>query len=180
MKLRHKLVNWMWSTWIGDLYFRYLIWVDAKAYKLPKFMSPKEMATIIKEHSLLADGVNVVKGKVNQLVTERNASEYHRVLSNVDNMIDLSKNDKEDGRNAMAQVVHEIAVKKGNRDIVTPQDKLNMINQRIDDMKELHAHIEKRNLFRAHRKAVLENKAEEAEQLLKTIQEKYGKRSQQH
>lgn len=180
MKLRYKLVNWMWSTWIGDLYFRYLIWMDAKAYKLPKFMSPKEMATIIKEHSLTADAVNIVKGKVNTLVTERTANEYHRVLSSVDNMIDLSKNDRNDGRSAMAEVVHEIAVKKGNKDIVTPQDKLNMINQRIEDYKELHAHIEKRNLFRAHRKAVLEKNEEVATELLKTIQEKYGKRSQQH
>lgn len=176
MKLRYKLINWIWSTWIGDLYFRYLIWVDAKADKLPRFMSPKEMATIIKEHSLLADGVNVVKGKVNTLVTERTSNEYHRVLSKVDDMIDLSKNEANDGRNAMAQVVREIAVKKGNRDIVTPQDKLNMINQRIDDYKELHAHIEKRNLFRAHRKAVQANNPELAAELLKTIQERYGKR----
>jgi len=177
MKLKYKLTNWLWSTWIGDLYFRYLVWADAKADKLPKFMTPKEMATIIKEHSLLAEGVTAVKGKVNELVSEKTATEYHRVLSSVDNMVELAKNEKDDGRSMMAQVVHEIAVKKGNRDIVTPQDKLNMIHQRIEDYKELHAHIEKRNLYRALRKAANEGDKAKVAELQKTIQEKYGKRS---
>ena len=177
MKLRYRLENWLWSTWVGDLYFRYLAWLDRKGEKPLKFYSPKELATIIKEHSLMRDGVNEVKHQVNELVTTRSASEYHRVLSKTDNIIDFAKNNKGDGRSELAKVVREISVKKGNIDIVTPQDRLNMINQRIEDMYELHAHIEKRNLLRALRKASNEGDKEKVAELQKTIQEKYGKRS---
>ena len=177
MKLRYKITNWLWSTWIGDLYFKYLIWIDAKADKLPRYLSPKELATIVKEHSMLYEGVAQVKRKVNSLITTRTSSEYNRVLSSVDNLVDLAKNEKDDGKAVLAAITHEIAVKKGNRDIVTPQDKLNMINQRIEDYKELHAHIEKRNLYRALRKAATAGDKEKVAELQKTIQEKYGKRS---
>lgn len=177
MTLKQKIVNWLYSTWLGDLHLRYLIWMDSKAETNVRFLSPKEMATIIKEYSLLSEGVTKVKSKVNSLVSARSAEEYHKTLSELENMIDLSADDNNDhARVQFGNIVRDISVKKGNKDIVTSQDKLNMIHQRIDDYKELHAHQAKRNLLRQLRKAKVENNQELVKQLEQELQDKHGQR----
>lgn len=175
MKRYYKVRNWIYSTWIGDLYLKFLIWKDSKASTGPRFLTPKEAATIIKEYSLMAEGVTKVKRTVNQLVVAQSKEEYHRVLSELNNMIDLSEyDDNDEARRNFGNVIREISVKKGNQDIVTPQDKLVMIHQRIEDYKELHAHMEKRKLFRELRKAREENNVELVQQIETQIKEKYG------
>jgi hypothetical protein len=173
----YKLRNWLYSTWIGDLYLSFLIWKDAKTDSGPRFLTPGEAATIIREYSLLTQGVTKAKKTVNALVASKSKEEYHRVLSELNNMIDLSDYDDNDvSRRQFGNVIREISVKKGNQDIVTPQDKLNMIHQRIEDYKELHAHQAKRNLMRQLRKARQENNQELAKQLETELREKYGQR----
>lgn len=173
----YKLRNWLYSTWIGDLYLSFLIWKDAKTDSSPRFLTPGEAATIIREYSLLTQGVTKAKKTVNALVASKSKEEYHRVLSELNNMIDLSDYDDNDvSRRQFGNVIREISVKKGNQDIVTPQDKLNMIHQRIEDYKELHAHQAKRNLMRQLRKARQENNQELAKQLETELREKYGQR----
>lgn len=177
MNLKYKLLNWMWSTWIGDLYLRLLIWKDSQSQSGPRYLTPGEAATIVREYSMLTQGVTKAKQTVNALVTSRSKSEYHRVLSELENMIDLSDYGNNDAaRRQFGNVIREISVKKGNQDIVTPQDKLNMIHQRIDDYKELHAHQAKRNLLRQLRKAKQENNEELVKQLETELQVKYGQR----
>jgi len=175
MTLRQRLLNYIYSTWVGDLYLRYLIWADAKANVGPRYLTPGEMATVIKEYSLLAEGVTKVKSKVNTLVASRSKEEYHKTLSELENMIDLSDEDNDSARAKFGNIVREISVKKGNKDIVTPQDKLNMIHQRIEDYKELHAHQAKRTLMRQLRKAKQGNDLEEVKRLETEFQEKYGR-----
>lgn len=173
----YKLRNWVYSTWIGDLYLSFLIWKDAKIDSGPRFLTPGEAAQIIREYSLLTQGVTKAKKTVNALVASKSKEEYHRVLSELNNMIDLSDYDDNDvSRRQFGNVIREISVKKGNQDIVTPQDKLNMIHQRIEDYKELHAHQAKRNLMRQLRKARQENNQELAKQLETELREKYGQR----
>lgn len=173
----YKLRNWLYSTWIGDLYLSFLIWKDVKTDSGPRFLTPGEAATIIREYSLLTQGVTKAKKTVNALVASKSKEEYHRVLSELNNMIDLSDYDDNDvSRRQFGNVIREISVKKGNQDIVTPQDKLNMIHQRIEDYKELHAHQAKRNLMRQLRKARQENNQELAKQLETELREKYGQR----
>ena len=173
----YKLRNWLYSTWIGDLYLSFLIWKDAKTDSGPRFLTPGEAATIIREYSLLTQGVTKAKKTVNALVASKSKEEYHRVLSELNNMIDLSDYDDNDvSRRQFGNVIREISVKKGNQDIVTPQDKLNMIHQRIEDYKQLHAHQAKRNLMRQLRKARQENNQELAKQLETELREKYGQR----
>lgn len=175
MNIIYKVRNWIYSTWIGDLYLQFLIWKDSQVSTGPRYLTPKEAATIIREYSLLSEGVTKVKKTVNELVMARSKDEYHRVLSQLNNMIDLSEYDDNDqARRQFGNVIREISVKKGNQDIVTPQDKLNMIHQRIEDYKELHAHMEKRKLLRELRKARQENNKELADQLEIQIKGKYG------
>lgn len=176
MKLRYKIVNWLWSTWIGDLYLRFLIWKDEQTTTGPRYLTPKEAATIIKEYSLLAEGVTKVKKTVNQLVASQSKEEYDKVLRELHNMIDLAEYDNDEARAQFGRIVREISVKKGNKDIVTPQDKLNMIQQRIEDYKELHAHQAKRTLMRQIRKAKQNNDLEELKRLETQFQEQYGQR----
>lgn len=173
----YRLRNWVYSTWIGDLYLSFLIWKDAKVDNGPRFLTPGEAAQIIREYSLLTQGVTKAKKTVNALVASKSKEEYHKVLSELNDMIDLSDYDENDhSRRQFGNVIREISVKKGNQDIVTPQDKLNMINQRIEDYKELHAHQAKRNLMRQLRKARQENNQELTKQLETELREKYGQR----
>lgn len=153
MKVIYKIRNWIYSTWVGDLYLQFLIWKDSKSEVGPRFLTPKEAATIIREYSLLSEGVTKAKKKVNQLIASKSKEEYHRVLSELNNMIDLSEyDDNDEARRNFGNIIREISVKKGNQDIITPQDKIDMLHRRIQDMKELHAHIEKRNKIRQLRK----------------------------
>lgn len=179
MKLTDRVMNWIYSTWIGDLYFKYLVWLDSKDDKSNiRYLTPGEAATIIREYSLVAEGVIKVKGKVNKLVSAKSKEEYHRVLNEIENMVLLASDpaDEDPARAQFANVIRQMAVKKGNRDIVTPQDKLNMIHQRIEDYNELHAHINKRTLMRQLRKAKQNNDLEEVKRLELEFQEKYGQR----
>ena len=176
MTLKTKIVNWLYSTWLGDLHLRYLIWRDSRAEVGPRYLTPKEMATVIKEYSLVAEGVTKVKKKVNALVASQSKEEYHRILSELENMIDLSEDDTDSAKAKFSQIVRDISVKKGNKDIVTSQDKLNMIHQRIDDYKELHQHQAKRNLMRQLRKARQDKNQELIQQLETELREKHGQR----
>lgn len=177
MPIKNRILNWIYSTWIGDLYFKYLIWIDSKSKSNVRFLTPGEAATIIREYSLVSEGVVRVKSKVNQLITAKTKEEYHKVLSEVENMILLAGQEKYESPDKLrfANIVREMAVKKGNKDVVTPQDKLNMIYQRIEDYKELHQHQAKRNLMRQLRRARQEKNVELVTQLEAELKGRYGR-----
>ena len=177
MNLKNRLINWIYSTWIGDLYFRYLVWQDSKKDTDIRYLTPKEAAQVIREYSLVSEGVKRVKKKVDQLINSRDKGEYHRVLTEIEDMILLAADPKNEdpGRLQFANVVRQMAVKKGNKDIVTPQDKLDMIHKRIEDYKELHAHQAKRSLMRQIRKAKQENNQVLLLELETEFKEKYGR-----
>ena len=178
IRLRRKLQTYLVNSWLGGLYLNFLIWRQTKEntqkYQVDALGRPT--GQIIREYSLIAQGVSKVKRTINNMIGKRDAEEYHKTLSKVDNMVDLAKHEEGSGASVLAEVAREIAVKKGNVDIATPQEKLSMINKRIDDYKELHAHQAKRNLLRQLRKARLENNQELVKQLEQELQEKHGQR----
>lgn len=154
IRMRRKLQTYLVNSWLGGLYLDFLIWRQTKenTQKYQTDVLGRPVGQIIREYSLLAQGVSKVKRTVNKMIGKRDAEEYHKTLSSMDNMVDLAKHEAGSGQSKLAEVAREIAVKKGNVDIATPQEKLSMINKRIDDMKELHKHIEKRNKLRQLRK----------------------------
>lgn len=154
IRLRRKLQTLLVNSWFGSLYLNYLIWRQTKEnmQKYETAIGSKPVNQIIREYNLIAQGVSKVKRTVNNLIGKREAQEYHKVLSTIDNMVDLAQHEEGSGQSELAKITRQIAVKKGNVDIATPQEKLSMINKRIDDMKELHEHIEKRNKLRQLRK----------------------------
>lgn len=175
---KRKIQTWLVNSWVGSLYVNYLIWKQTKEsmQKYETTIASQPVGQIIREYSLLTMGVSKVKRTINTLIGRREAVEYHRVLTTVDNMIDLAPHEQGSGQSEIARITHEIAVKKGNVDIATPQEKLSMINKRIDDYKELHAHQAKRTLMRNLRKARQENNLELVKQLETELQDKYGQR----
>lgn len=178
IRLRRKLQTFLVNSWLGGLYLNFLIWRQTKEnmQKYETAIGGKPVNQIIREYSLIAQGVSKVKRTVNSLIGKREAQEYHKVLSTIDNMVDLAQHEEGSGKSELAKITREIAVKKGNVDIATPQEKLSMINKRIDDYKELHAHQAKRNLLRQLRKARAENNQELVKQLEQELQDKHGQR----
>lgn len=88
----NKLVNWFYSTWLGGLYFELLLWLDRRNEKKQlRYLTPKEMAQIVRQYSILGEGVKEIKSKVNTLIQSRNKEEYDKVLKEIDDMVVLAE-----------------------------------------------------------------------------------------
>ena len=171
------ILVWFYSTYLGGLYFEFLLWLDRRNSNPTKLLSPKEMAQIIRESNKTFDGVSRIKAKVATLVTSNSKEEYERVLSEIEDLMNLA--DWEIGANTQqgqfAELLKNIYVKHGNRDIVTNTDKAKMIEGRIQDMHELWADKEKRKLLRDIRKAGQEGDNHLLNKLQTELRTKYGR-----
>lgn len=176
-KVLNSLSSWFYTTWAGNLYFNLLLFIDRKFNKQDRFLSPKEIAQVVKQYSLLHEGVNQIKRKIDTLVKSKSKEEYSRVLGELENMVDLSERDMDTPQGRFAEMLRQIAVKKGTVDIVTHTDKAKMIDQRIGDMYELQDHIVKRTLLRKIRTARSNGEVKEASKLEKEYLGKYGRSS---
>lgn len=155
-KLVSKLRQIFYTSWLGNVYFELLLYIDRKSSK--KYLSHKEVTQIIREYSLLGEGVREVKGKINTLIKSRSAEDYHKVLGQIEDMMNLAERKADDPKSQLAKVLRNMYVKKGTVDIANDMDRAKMIDQRIKDTYELHDHIEKRNKLRKLRKERNEKK----------------------
>jgi hypothetical protein len=133
------------------------------------------MAQIIRESSQITDGVILMKQKVNKLVRAKSKEEYQKTLEEIEDLVPYSEEEIGTDRAKFAEILREMYVKKGSKDIVTATDKAKMIDQRIQDMHELHAHINKRNLLREIRSARNQGNATQANKLEQEFMIKYGR-----
>ena len=61
----NKLINWFYTTRLGGLYFDFLLWSDRrKERKQLRYLTPKEIAQVVRQYSLIREGVKEVKSKV--------------------------------------------------------------------------------------------------------------------
>lgn len=161
----NKIGVWLLSSPIGNLYFEFLLWLDRRQSK--QYLNAKEVAQIIREYSLLGEGVKELKFKINSLTKSKDSVEYNNVLSEIEDLISLTKAPEDSPKSAMAKVLRDIAVKKGDRDINSVTDHAKMIEKRIQDMYELQEHKVQRNLLRQIRKAKQEGNTKLVEELEK-------------
>jgi hypothetical protein len=176
MKLiKGKLTNWFYSTYVGGLYFELLLWVDRKTDNSTRYLTPKEMAQIIRESSQITDGVILMKQKINQLIRVKSKEEYQKTLEEIEDLVPYSEQEAGTDRAKFTEILREMYVKKGSKDIVTSTDKAKMIDQRIQDMHELHDHINKRNLLREIRLARNQGDVKQANRLEQEFMLKYGR-----
>ncbi len=146
-----RLLDWFYSTKLGEYYFELLLWIDRRNDR-PRYLTPKEVAQVIRQYSLLNEGVGAVKQHVNALIKSKDREEYDLALKNIEDLAPLAYRKGDAAREQYANFLKEVCVKKGNVDIATATDKAKMIEQRINDYKELQAHIVKRNAIREARK----------------------------
>ena len=172
----NKLINWFFTTKLGEWYFEFLLWLDRKNDKPTKYLTPREIAQITRQYSLVHKGVEEVKKKVNLLVTSKSAEEYDKILGEMDDLFALSDYDTNSSEFKMSQLMKSIQVKKGNKDIITHTDKARMIQDRIHDYKQLQDHKLKRDMMRNIRKAKTNGDVKLVEELETKWREKYGNR----
>lgn len=170
-----KVFGWFYGTALGGLYFQLLLWVDRKIDKPSKYLTPKEMAQIVKQYSLINDGVNEVKKKVNKLINSNSKEEYHLTLSEIEDMMNLAQRDNDSPQANFSKILRDVYIKKSNQDIVTHTDMAKMIDQRIEDHKEMWEHQQKRQLMREIRKAELSGDKQSLEKLRTEFKSKYGR-----
>lgn len=173
-KVVSKITNWFYTTWLGDLYFRFLLWRDEHNERNKiRYLTPKEMAQVIRQYSILGEGVKEMKSKVNTLVQSKNKDEYDKVLKEIEDMVTLAEREANDPK---AQFVNFLKsnMDLSNSDIKTVTDRAKMVNKRINDMYELQADKLKRQLLRNIRKAEQEGNEDLAAKLKTEFKEKYG------
>ncbi len=163
----NKLVNWFYTTWVGNLYFEFLLWRDRQNDRASlRYLTPKEIQQIVRQYSILGEGVKEVKGKVNKLVESRTKDEYDKVLREIEDMVSLAERDTNDPK---AQFTTFLRSKMDltPTDIKNVTDRAKMVDRRIKDMKELQEHKVKRDKLRLARKFRKEGKLEEAAEVEK-------------
>jgi len=184
-KFLSKLFNWFSGTWLGGLYFEFLLWLDSiqgtdvdagPLFGNRSFSANREVARAVLELRQIAyrEGVGNIKHKVNGLVSARTKEEYHKVLGEIEDLMEFAK-ETDPKKIEMIRILRQAVIFTGGKDIITHTDRAKMVDKRIGHFKELHSHMESRTLLRAIRKAESERNSELAAKLKKEWEEKYAK-----
>lgn len=165
--------KWFYTTFLGELYFRYLLWQDHRKFKkdIKNLNLSVQQVLINRQSELYRQGIKKIKNKVNNLVASKTPEEYDRVLKELGDLTSLSVSDKLDpGVNALYQ-----AYVKKDSDIKTDTDMARMVEERIQHHKERWKFQEEKQLVRQIRKAKQEQNLELVQQLEQKWKEDYGR-----
>lgn len=174
-KLYRRLIDYFYSTFLGGWYLEYLLLKDSKESK-QKYLTPKEMAQIIRESSKMAEGTLAIKKKVNALVNSTTKEEYDRVLSEIEDLVSLSEyDDKDSSRHKYVQFLKNVGDTKKVVDVENALDRAKMIDKKIDAIYELQEYNLKRQMAKDIKRLVSEGKTEEANKLKEEFKKKYGR-----
>lgn len=170
------ILNWLYGTVVGGLYFEFLLWLDRKMNKTPtRYLTPKEVAQINREYSKVAEGVVLMKNKVNSLLVSKSKEEYKKVLEEINDLVSYAEEKYDSPKAEFARILQNIYVKKGTKDINTHTEMAKMIDKRIQDTKEMWDHQAKRQLLRDIRKAGEAGDLELVSKLQTEFKLKYGR-----
>jgi hypothetical protein len=172
----NKLLNWFYTTWLGNVYFDLLLWLDRrKDRKQLQYMTPKEIAQVVRQYSMLGEGVKEIKSKVNVLVGSKTKEEYDKTLKELDNLVCLAQRE-ESSPQAQYTNILKSGMDFSNSDIKNQTDRAKMVEKRIGDMYELQADKQRRSVIRQIRQAHKQGNTELAIKLQKEWDSKYGRR----
>lgn len=188
MNLLTKLVRSIKSWFIGK-YLEFLLWLDDFGVGSGSgggssdplglgFLGGgnAELTKVVVSMQQLAyrEGIGNIKRQINSLVKAKTKEEYDAVLKEVGDLVTLAKVPNKQ-LDILKQSMYSVYVKTGGKDVKNDTDKAKMIEQRIDDFKELQEHKLQRELRRKIRQAKVAGDIELANSLQKEWQEKYGK-----
>lgn len=170
----NKLKLLFFQSILGDLYFKYLLWVDRiKDKNRLRYLTPKEIQQILKEYSLIDEGVKEIKSKVNALVKSKNSQEYNKVLQEIEDLTLLASRTANDPKTQFANLLKS-KIDLSNVQIKNTTDFAKMIDTRIKDMYALQEDKLKRQLMRQLRQAQKVGDLGQVSKLKLELKEKYN------
>jgi hypothetical protein len=172
----NKIKYLFYTSVLGNLYFKYLLWSDRrKDRKRLRYLTPKEIQSVLREYSLIGEGVKEIKDKINSLVESKTPQEYNQVLQEIEDLAVLATRDIKDPKAQFANLLRS-KMDLSNVQIKNDTDFAKMIDSRIKDMYNLQEYRAKRQLLRDYKKAKLEGNLELAAKLKSELEEKHNVR----
>ena len=166
-----KLLNWFYGTKLGCWYLEYLLWSHKDDTKPIDLSTP----TIVRQYSLLREGVTAIKKIVNSRAS--NAVAYHEELSKIEDLTVFADRPDTGPQAQYSRMFKESEQTKKTKDIETALDHAKMIDQRINDYTELQAYNKKRQLLKDMKQAKKEGNIVLFNKLEKEWNGTYGKRN---
>ena len=145
----NKLKKLFYTSWLGNLYFEYLLWRDRKIERkitAQQLNVPK--IVINRQQELYLQGIKKLKKVVNEKIVFTSKEEYDKVLKETEDLIQFAENDEQ---RDYIEALKKAYVYK-DADIKNDTDMAKMIEQRIGHYNELRKHREKREKARAERR----------------------------
>lgn len=167
-----KIKKFLYSSWLGGLYFDFLLWIDRKKFEKERYYEKAADHRIVYNATKAAytEGLKRVKDKVRNNIKAGAVGDNERFMEETGELLHLAKNEH---TSAHAETL-KLFIKK-DKDIKNPTDMARMVDQRINDYYELQRFNEERALIKAIKKAKKENNLDLANQLEKQWSEKYGR-----
>ena len=175
IKLYRKIMDKLYSTFLGGLYLEFLLWLDCTKNE-KKYLTPKQMAQIIRESSKLAEGTLAIKTKVNALLSSKTKGEYEVRLSEIQDLLPLSEyQDANSTRATYVNFLKSIGDVTKIVDVENATDRAKMIDRKIEAVYELQRYNEKRKLAKDIKELVALGNTEMANKLKDELRKKYGR-----
>lgn len=164
-----------YATFLGGLYLEFLLWLDGTRDD-KKYLTPKQMAQIVRESSKLAEGTLAIKTKVNALLSSKTKGEYELRLSEIQDLLPLSEyQDVNSSRATYVKFLRSIGDTTKIVDVENATDRAKMIDKKIEAVYELQDYNAKRQLAKTIKKHIQEGNQEEADKLKQEFKRKYGR-----
>lgn len=168
-----------YRTRIYSLYLEALLWWDYKYGKDAPFRAAPDftVAQIVRNAQVLAysRGLKRLKNEINNLAFTKDKEEYDKVLKEIKDLVALAQ-ETDPNKINRAELLQNMYVYKGGKDIKNGTEKAKMIQQRIGDFKELQEQKVSRQMQRDMRRLRKEGNTKEANKLQKQWSTKYGRR----
>ena len=169
----NRFWQWFYGTWLGGRYLEFLLWKDEQN-ETARVIDLTEARIVVQAQKLLyREAIGKVKRHVNEVVNAKNKEEYHSKLKQIEDLIPLAEREQDSYREFQAAIASAYVRKGSDRNNAT--DHAKMIDQRINDFKELREHKAKRQLLRDIRAAERIKDNATAKRLKEEFTKKYGK-----
>jgi hypothetical protein len=164
-----KMLKRFYTSWLGNLYFEYLLWQDRKN-SIEEFSTDLSTIEINITKENYEKALKKIKTKVNEkLIRCATTEEAEKLMIELNELLQYATKTQDVEKIKMIETM-KLAYVYRDKDIRTDTDKAKMIEKRIGHFKELHCHIEKRKLLRKIRKAEKEKNLE----LLSKLKEEWA------
>lgn len=170
-----KLKKFFYTTYLGELYFRFLLWQDHRRFvKKIKYLSHNGQQILLNRTTeMYRQGITKIKNKVNNLVAIKSAEEYDKALKGIEDLVGLATNEGDKWSDSL-DIIYNSYVRKG-ADIKNDTDMAKMVEERIQHRQEFWKFQEQKELHRKIRKAKQDKDIQLAKKLEEEFQEKYGR-----